>query len=586
MDEFRWAALPVGVLDDLAAALRLPGEPAAALRARFGLEPDADFVRQVWTTLRDGWLRRDTQACHRVIGALVLARLGDPGAHARGDAAFLASCRNAPRLRRIVLAEFLRAGRGRVAHEADGGPHGEPGGGPRDELVDAFDLDVRLAWLSWADELTAGIESLGDGEALVLLLPVGSGEGTVLRLLLEDGVPAAEVLPDPLTAGQLHRLAALRWRRCSGDGQGCAAWHVRAPRGAAGPLAVLVMRTLQEVFAVPHPSFLLTAPTAAEIPVGELDPLAPVVPADPDHLRALMHAWLTVELGGPPAYEHGDAVVRRGRAVVHVRVHPDLPAVELVAPLLDEVAGTPVVLDRLNRLNDRLAFAKVVWREGAVLMAQRVDCLPFVPALASAALARMTEAAEELVARLPLEMLGTELVDLPRAGSWADVLGPEPPGAAEPAGPEPDNDGRADRAPSPDDPPEGPAPDDLERVLAELAAAVEAGSEDEPVGGPRQEHDDGAATQAALERVSERVHHRYDVQPEELADLCDRDRGLIIALIRRAESDAYDYIEAADSADLTDEDERELLEDEAGHWLRVARLLHRTLEVLTRPPRR
>src|SRR4051812_24957286 len=96
---FRWESIPAEVLDEIATERALAG--GAALGGpprRCGARPTTQFVRDLWATLREGWLTRDDDARAWVATDLRAAGLGDPALG--DDVRYLQSCRNAETLRR------------------------------------------------------------------------------------------------------------------------------------------------------------------------------------------------------------------------------------------------------------------------------------------------------------------------------------------------------------------------------------------------------------------------------------------------------------------------------------------------------
>jgi Putative bacterial sensory transduction regulator len=116
---FDWSALPAAVLQQLMADFRLTGDdPAAAVAAHVGEEPTELFVKGAWATLRDGWIAKSPPVRRSVVSALLAEGLGATsitGRSARAEVEYLRSCRNAPTLRAIVLAQLLAVG-----HAGDG----------------------------------------------------------------------------------------------------------------------------------------------------------------------------------------------------------------------------------------------------------------------------------------------------------------------------------------------------------------------------------------------------------------------------------------------------------------------------------
>ncbi len=109
--KFQWANLPRAVLEALVADENAATDDAPeALRRRYGPWPDEDFVRDNWELLRDVWLDSDPVAREAVVDQLWAIGVGqgqDPPIGKAAELAYLRSCRNARRLRQIVLGEFI-----------------------------------------------------------------------------------------------------------------------------------------------------------------------------------------------------------------------------------------------------------------------------------------------------------------------------------------------------------------------------------------------------------------------------------------------------------------------------------------------
>lgn len=110
---FAWNHFSPRLLKKLVVALNLDGDPAEALRRRYGARPKTDFIQDAWPTLLAAWLPADTAARELLVETLRDGGLGKTDASVRskrGQLDYLGSCRNAPKLRGIVLAAFLAAG--------------------------------------------------------------------------------------------------------------------------------------------------------------------------------------------------------------------------------------------------------------------------------------------------------------------------------------------------------------------------------------------------------------------------------------------------------------------------------------------
>ena len=79
--------------------------------------------------------------------------------------------------------------------------------------------------------------------------------------------------------------------------------------------------------------------------------------------------------GYPFTVEEGRARVERGSTAVFIGAHPwqeRYTVVELVSPVLREVALTEALLRKLNELNEKLYFGKAYWRDEEVWLAHNL----------------------------------------------------------------------------------------------------------------------------------------------------------------------------------------------------------------------
>lgn len=200
------------------------------------------------------------------------------------------------------------------------------------------------------------------------------------------------------------------------------------PRAGVRDLAGASIGAIRDVFAVPHPSFLtavgfsteenVVAPSVelgvagiAHVSSDDLSDVA-VVPASPDHFTELVDGVLTAMFGQPPIRDSdGDIPIRSGSAMVFVRLLPDAPIVELFAPLLLDVEGTALTLERIAQINQRVRFVKFTWRSGAVYAETQLYCLPFVGSLLRHAVALMSEVADRSDDELRVQLGGRLFFD-------------------------------------------------------------------------------------------------------------------------------------------------------------------------------
>src|SRR3954462_2688075 len=99
---FAWTNFPGGLLKALAGSAGLEGDPAEALRRRYGARPAPTFIQDMWPTLLDAWLPADHASRDALAEALRELGLGRSDISIRtkqGQLEYLRTIRNAPRMR-------------------------------------------------------------------------------------------------------------------------------------------------------------------------------------------------------------------------------------------------------------------------------------------------------------------------------------------------------------------------------------------------------------------------------------------------------------------------------------------------------
>ncbi|MGI8722650.1 MAG: T3SS (YopN, CesT) and YbjN peptide-binding chaperone 1 [Geodermatophilaceae bacterium] len=454
---FGWEQLPSVLTRRLARELQLEGEPAAALRTSYGARPGEDFIRDAWPILRDEWLAKDGPARRSVVTLLRERRLGDttlPVRNRKEQRDYLASCRNSSALRQVVLEQFRASGSVPETNVGTGEPDnveeptdpasGEAGGRVIRSAPPEFDLDKRLAiaWIQLGGRLTSALTGLTPYETLVIELPSAFDETE-----LTGSTPYLQFMAygEDLVRGELSSNHVLDVRHQLSDAQGQAllelGWAAPAPDpsnledgespnfsidAAPGELAELAgtaVATIRDVFGIPHPSFLIAAggeggmggaaaslglprPAPEEPSTDDDEPIA-IEPRDRDHLIELVDAALVSVVGGVPAHDDdGDIPIRSGSAIVFVRVAEDGPFIELFSPVLVEVEGSPLALERISQLNRWVRFVSFGWDAGTVHASMHLYCHPFVPEHLRHAVAVLTSVADRLDDELRLGLGG------------------------------------------------------------------------------------------------------------------------------------------------------------------------------------
>jgi len=582
---FRWEQLPGGLTRRLARDLQLDGDPPSALRKAYGARPGEDFVRDAWTLLRDEWLAKNGPARRAVVTTLRERRLGDmalPIGNRQAQLDYLASCRNSSSLRQVVLDEFRALGSSADTDTAmdtvtDAGtpttasdesvtePPSEPAAGRviRSEPPE-FDLDrrVAMAWAQLHSRLTAALTALANDETMNIVLPSAYDEdelaGAVPYLQFigfDNGAVRGEVSSNHFL-DERHRLSDAQGQALLELGWGAPAtdpatdesyspnFYIDAEPRALPELADAVVGAIKDVFGVPHPSFLIATgldgdttgaahllglppPTPADDSTPQDEALA-VEPTDRDHLVQLVDATLAPVIGGMPAHDDdGDIPIRSGSAIVFVRVAQDGPFIELFSPVLVEVEGSPLALERISQLNRWVRFVSFGWAAGTVHASMHLYCHPFVPEHLRHAVAVLTSVADRLDDELRLGLGGRVFFGEDKS-SGTDEAPAEGEGAA---------DEEADQE----------LPEAL-LTLIQLDAAAE-----------------GA------------------VSAEEAAQICGRDRRNILDYIRLAEQQVIEWRSSADEAlGEGDDEEAAACAHEGKAWQSTVDLLRSALRLVAR----
>ncbi len=555
--QFRWEQIPADTLNEIARDLGLDDDALPVLPRLYGMRPSTDFVRDLWPTLREGWLARDGAARAWVVEELRAVGLGDlsiEGDDAASELRYLQSCRNAERLRQIVLTAFHSTGdigdgttRTRLIPDTSSKDSNSPAGLIRKDR-DAFDLDavVDSAWSTFQLTLSEQLVAFRAEQILVINVPsalsdeslVGAAPFVQFAANGEDQIRAevsSNAFLDPhyrLSPEQERRLTAIGWEaptfgRDDEPDAGSANFYFDGPTSRAELLASMTVETVRSVFDVPHPSFLESAevggPTRVSQDAGPEQRRTPdglVSPDTAEEFRALVDAVLEDELGETPQHdENGDVPIRLGSAIVFVRTSADDPIVELFSPVLVNVEGSALALERLNRLNSELLFAKLTWSAGTVYATIQLWCYPFAAPLVIEALRTLLNLADEIDDQLVLELGGRRFFD------------------------------------------ESPGPADEATRASEL--------------------------HPALMTILQLTSGDESLTAEEVAKICGYDRDLTLQLIRHAEEEVIawraqvdDSAEGAAAADPADDVADDVAQIEANSWLATVELLRAALRII------
>jgi hypothetical protein len=311
---------------------------------------------------------------------------------------------------------------------------------------------VTEAWQDFARALADIAAQLDPGAQLdVTLDPTASGTGDAVyavQIVTVEGrqLAATAVSNAHLPAGyQLDRtavghLVALGWSP-PGVVEGTQdSFGLRLPAAEARRLAVIVSRTLRDVYGAPHPAFLTYAaygPDGSPLHVPTLGSARLLVPAEPgedsdgeagedpteralvrlgDHasadlplaerVAAVVASLLKTTPDALAVDPDGDIGIRSGSAMVFVRVRDNPPLVDVFSPVLTGVGPTEKLYTKLSELTNRMPIGRLYCTNDTVWASVPVFGRDFQPTHLMLAVQVMTGLADELDDRLHGEFGG------------------------------------------------------------------------------------------------------------------------------------------------------------------------------------
>ena len=329
---------------------------------------------------------------------------------------------------------------------------------------------VAEAWRDFARQLQAELRELPSGTTIDLTLdPTASGTGDAIysvQVTAEEGDQLAAIAvgnADLPAAFRLDRaavadLVALGWSPpgvVPGSGE---AFGLELPSADAAALAVIVTRTMRDVYGAPHPAFLTYAVTAADAAPVQLPALgtaramlggplpanggsaegADAPAADPEADDGAPHADGDAardaasdddapDPGVLPLAERvqlvvsrllktkaeqlqmdadGDIGIRAGSAMVFVRVRDNPPLIDVFSPVLTEIEPTERLYRRLSELTNRMPIGRLYCSNDTVWASVPVMGRDFQASHLMLAVQVMTGLADELDDRLQGEFGG------------------------------------------------------------------------------------------------------------------------------------------------------------------------------------
>jgi len=269
-------------------------------------------------------------------------------------------------------------------------PAADPGPGPTWEMFEA--------------RLAAALERMPVESYLILTTPSSAGGPTYYvqfaRHVDEEGgstglraeAVSSSYLPAdrPLAPDQEQLLVGLGWEP-PGDDPGRNFFRMWPQPALLAEVARLAVRTLREVYGIAAPAdlrFVHSFFDRGDVPDPDLGIQAERrtprstprgrVRHDAASLRALVEKALRGWLGLDELVRDadGDYPIRVGSVLMFVRLLEGMPpVVQIFAPILRDIAESPVLTAALNEINGRIRFGRVFWMHRQVIVAMELTAL-------------------------------------------------------------------------------------------------------------------------------------------------------------------------------------------------------------------
>jgi hypothetical protein len=306
---------------------------------------------------------------------------------------------------------------------------------------------VREAWQDFARTLAAVLRQLAPGTILdVTLDPTASGTGdAVYEVRITAGesgeltalAVANALLPEGyrLDRNAVGALVALGWSPPGVLDSSGNFFGLRLPVSDSSRLAVVVSRTLRDVYGAPHPAFLTYEATgrdgdAVHIPAlgaarllsaEEVDEGGDEAATDravvrlgddvvklplADQVAAVVATLLKTTPDALTMDPDGDIGIRAGSAMVFVRVRDNPPLIDVFSPILTEIQPSQQLYVKLSELTNRMPIGRLYCTGDTVWASVPVFGRDFQPTHLMLAVQVMTGLADELDDRLHGEFGG------------------------------------------------------------------------------------------------------------------------------------------------------------------------------------
>lgn len=402
--DFTWEAYPQGLLRQLQRELRLEGDdPVEALAKRFGTRPSDEFVKTCWQSIRDRWVIKTPAVRKSIVTDLRAKGLGGSDIKvttAKGEVAFLRSCRNSAALRNVVLAHLLAASN-------DSGIVKSPAA--KQTIAKTRTISATAeAWGEFAKVLALTLAQM-DVDQFLILSPrdkkdyyvqfaLQGPSGIRMETVSNNFLPEWERLDehDLVLLGRLGWSAPTKGKGKGKDAEGSPNFF----RGWSLPvhfdeIGKLTARTLRDVLDVRHPGMLsyrafakdnseIILPNLGvvrELPASRTAKATPgPTPATREELLADVTEKMKKVLGTDTIVVDADddIPVRGEKVIAYVRVQKDAPVVTVFAPVIWDIGSPQDILQTVNGINKSIRFARATWDGKGVLLFADVVGAPLV----------------------------------------------------------------------------------------------------------------------------------------------------------------------------------------------------------------
>jgi hypothetical protein len=262
---------------------------------------------------------------------------------------------------------------------------------------------VSVAWPPFAQKLAATLEKLQEDQYLILSVKRSNRfvqfavQGS-FGIRVETTSNSYLSKEEQLNEQQLAALIEIGWHAPTGtptnstperDPDGSPNFHIEFPAPVScEAVANLAVRTFTEILRLPHPGNLEyeafdedTGKIALPVLGLRLAVRTPQTNDQEDLATAVLATLKEVTGISDLEYDNdGDIGLRKGSALVFVRLIDEPPCVRIYSLLVRDVEESPDILVRLNDINANQPLMRFVYRNGTIFAITDVAAEPFVSA--------------------------------------------------------------------------------------------------------------------------------------------------------------------------------------------------------------